>query len=77
MSEEDRVGLLNEIDILKQVDHPNIVKMIDIYQDDTTFSLVLELMQGGEVSVDSDDLICSCFNKSWRRQVSRSRKQRS
>ena len=77
MSEEDRVGLLNEIDILRQVDHPNIVKLIDVYQDDTTFSLVLGLMQGGEVSVDSADLICSCSNKSWRRQVSRSKKQRS
>ena len=49
MSEEDRVGLINEIDILKQVDHPNIVKLIDVYEDETTFSLVLELMQGGEV----------------------------
>ena len=50
MTEEDRVGLINEIDILKQVDHPNIVKLIDVYEDDTTFSLVLELMLGGEVS---------------------------
>ena len=50
MSEDDRVGLINEIDILKQVDHPNIVKLIDVYEDDTTFSLVLELMQGGEVN---------------------------
>ena len=44
MSEEDRVGLINEIDILKQVDHPNIVKLINVYEDDNTFSLVLELM---------------------------------
>ena len=52
MTEEDRVGLINEIEILKQVDHPNIVKLIDIYEDATTFSLVLELMTGGEVSVN-------------------------
>ena len=51
MTEEDRVGLINEIDILKQVDHPNIVKLIDVYEDDSTFSLVLELMLGGEVSL--------------------------
>ena len=50
MTEEDRVGLINEIDILKQVDHPNIVKLINVYEDDSTFSLVLELMLGGEVS---------------------------
>lgn len=51
MTEEDRIGLLNEIDILKQVDHPNIVKLIDVYEDEKTFSLVLELMTGGEVSI--------------------------
>ena len=51
MTEEDRVGLINEIDILKQVDHPNIVKLIDVYEDDSTFSLVLEMMSGGEVSL--------------------------
>ena len=39
-----------EIKILKQVDHPNIVKLIDVYEDESTFSLVLELMSGGEVS---------------------------
>ena len=50
LTDEDRVGLQNEIDILKQVDHPNIVKLIDVYEDATTFSLVLELMTGGEVS---------------------------
>lgn len=51
MTEEDRIGLLNEIDILKQVDHPNIVKLINVYEDELTFSLVLELMTGGEVSI--------------------------
>ena len=55
MTEEDRNGLQNEIDILKQVDHPNIVKLHDVYEDEKYFFLVMELMNGGEVSV-----IC-CF----------------
>ena len=50
LTEEDKVGLQNEIDILKQVDHPNIVKLFDIYEDEKYFFLVMELMQGGEVS---------------------------
>ena len=50
LTEEDKVGLQNEIDILKQVDHPNIVKLYDIYEDDKYFFLVMELMMGGEVS---------------------------
>jgi len=49
LTEEDKVGLQNEIDILKQVDHPNIVKLFDIYEDDKYFFLVMELMQGGEL----------------------------
>ena len=43
------MGLQNEIDILKQVDHPNIVKLHDIYEDEKYFFLVMELMTGGEL----------------------------
>ena len=50
LTEDDKLGLQNEIDILKQVDHPNIVKLFDIYEDDKYFFLVMELMMGGEVS---------------------------
>lgn len=49
MSEEDKLSLQNEIDILKRVDHPNIVKLYDVFEDENTFSLVMELMTGGEV----------------------------
>jgi serine/threonine protein kinase len=41
--------LQNEIEILKQVDHPNIVKLYDIYEDEENYYLVMELMTGGEV----------------------------
>ena len=34
---------------MKEVDHPNIVKLFDIYEDDKYFFLVMELMMGGEV----------------------------
>ena len=44
LTEDDKVGLQNEIDILKHVDHPNIVKLFDIYEDDKYFFLVMELM---------------------------------
>lgn len=49
MTEEDRIGLQNEIDILQNVDHPNIVKLYEVFEDDKTYSLVIELMTGGEV----------------------------
>ena len=74
MTEEDRVGLQNEIDILKQVDHPNIVKLHDIYEDDKYFFLVMELMLGGEVSINcialTDMTLNSCLIKFLRKRGS-------
>ncbi len=31
------------------VDHPNIVKLYEVFEDENTYSLVMELMTGGEV----------------------------
>ena len=75
MTEEDKLGLQNEIDILKQVDHPNIVKLYDIYEDDKYFFLVMELMMGGEViKISASDPLTirvrSYLTKSSRRNVS-------
>ena len=36
---------------MKEVDHPNIVKLYDIYEDEKYWFLVMELMTGGEVSL--------------------------
>lgn len=36
--------LMSEIEIMKQIDHPNIVKMIDFFEDDTHYCIVMELM---------------------------------
>ena len=51
MNEDDRIGLQNEIDILTHVDHPNIVKLYEVFEDEESYWLVMELMTGGEVSV--------------------------
>jgi len=37
-------SLLNEIDILKQMDHPNIVKLYEFYQDKLNFYLITEFI---------------------------------
>lgn len=42
-------SLLNEIDILKQLDHPNIVKIYEFYQDKINFYLITEYINGGEL----------------------------
>ena len=38
-----------EIEILKQVDHPNVVHLIDVFEDERHWCLVMELMEGGEL----------------------------
>ena len=49
MSDEDKLGMMMEIDILKQIDHPNIVRLIDVFEDERHLCLVMELMMGGEL----------------------------
>ena len=49
MNEEDKLAMQTEIDILKQVDHPNVVKLIDVFEDERHWCLVMELMEGGEL----------------------------
>lgn len=41
--------LKNELDILKLVDHPNIIKLYETYEDTKFIHLVTELCQGGDL----------------------------
>jgi len=61
LSEEDFIGLQTEIDIMKQVDHPNIVKMYSVFEDEKYLYLVMELLSGGEVSKSLTFLIVSYY----------------
>lgn len=38
----------NEIDILKTLDHPNIVQLYEFYEDPSHYHLVTEIVRGGE-----------------------------
>jgi serine/threonine protein kinase len=49
MSKEEMAGMENEISILESIDHPNVVKLIDTYEDSSHFCLIMELMHGGEL----------------------------
>ena len=43
------MSLETEVDMLLQIDHPNVVKLEEIYEDSNNFYMVLELMTGGEL----------------------------
>ena len=49
MSEENKQLLKNEINILQQLDHPNIVKLYETYESPDELYLVMELCTGGEL----------------------------
>ena len=41
--------LINEMRILRELDHPNIVKIMEYFEDEEKFYIVTELCSGGEV----------------------------
>ncbi|KAM3147294.1 hypothetical protein pb186bvf_000545 [Paramecium bursaria] len=46
---EEEQRLFSEMNILKNLDHPHIVKLFELYQDDGSYYLVTEYLQGGEL----------------------------
>ena len=48
-SEEDDKEIFNEINILRTLDHPNILKIFEFYSNKESFSIVTELCSGGEL----------------------------
>lgn len=49
MGEDEQVALMNEIEIMTQLDHPNVVKLYEVFDDDDYLFLVMELLSGGEL----------------------------
>lgn len=41
--------IVNEISIIKELDHPNILKIYEAYEDKTSLYIVTELIHGGEL----------------------------
>ena len=52
LEEDEELMLQQEVDILSQLDHPNVVKLFEIFDEGACLYLVMELMSGGEVSTD-------------------------
>ena len=48
-SEAEEKEILNEINILRTLDHPNILKIFEFYSTKESYSIVIELCQGGEL----------------------------
>lgn len=46
---EDEERMFAEMNILKDLDHPNILKLFELYQDDLNYYLITEYCSGGEL----------------------------
>ena len=40
---------LNELIVLKDLDHPNILRVVEAYRDEKSFAIVTELCQGNDM----------------------------
>lgn len=49
MAEQERVRLKFEVDILKNLNNPNIVKLYEVYEDMSRIYLVTEFFEGVEL----------------------------
>ena len=59
IEEDDLVRFLREIELLKKADHPNIIKLYELYESKHSLYLVMEKCDGGELF---DDLITRVEN---------------
>jgi len=49
MTTSEKTRLLYEIDILKNLNHPNVVRLYEIFEDKQSIFLVTELCEGKEL----------------------------
>ena len=49
LSEEDEAALLDEVSILKAMQHEHIIRLFDFFDEPATYYLVMERMRGGEL----------------------------
>jgi len=49
LTKEDEEALVAEVEILRTIDHPNILNLLDVYSEESSYYLVTELLEGGEL----------------------------
>ena len=55
LKSEDLISFRREVDILRKVDHPNIMRLLDVFETNTDFCIVSELGRGDLFQIIDDD----------------------
>jgi calcium-dependent protein kinase len=55
LNDEEILIIQNEIQILRSVDHPNILKLYEVFEDDETYQIVTDMMRGGSLADDLEE----------------------
>jgi calcium-dependent protein kinase len=68
---EDFQVIQNEVHILSQLDHPNILKVYETFQDKFSYCIITELCTGGELfdRISSSGSISEAVSASYARQI--------
>lgn len=45
----DRLALVKEMTIMRQLNHKALIKMYEVYEDETNIFFILEYLEGGEL----------------------------
>jgi len=49
MTNEEEISFKQEMNILRKLDHPNILKLFEVFEDSKKYYLVTEYCKGGEL----------------------------
>jgi calcium-dependent protein kinase len=52
IDDEEILAIENEIKILRSVDHPNILKLYEVFENEETYQIVTDMMRGGSLADD-------------------------
>lgn len=48
-TDDENESIMNEVKVLKEVDHPNVVKIIEYYESVNSLYIITEYLDGGEL----------------------------
>jgi len=58
LSDSARGSILKEVSLLRKLDHPSLLKIYEIYEDESNVFMVFELFYGKDLKTKLNDYVC-------------------